>query len=99
MMKGEKVVVLVIRVIPRAKKNGISEILDDGTIKIRLTAPPTEGKANMVLIEFLADLLDVSVSKIEIVKGEKSRMKLVTIQNIDPDTVDKKIRESLDLKK
>jgi len=98
-MKGEKVVVLVIRVIPRAKKNEISEILDDGTIKIRLTAPPTEGKANMVLIEFLADLLDVSVSKIEIVKGEKSRMKLLTIQNIDPDTVDKKIRESLDLKK
>ena len=88
---GKKGAALAIRVIPRAKKNEVSEILDDGTIKIRLTAPPVQGKANASLIKFLADILNVSRSRIEIIAGETGRNKLVSVLDVDSYTVEEKI--------
>ncbi len=82
---------ITVRVIPRSSKNEIAEIQADGTIKIRLTAPPVEGQANKALIEFLADILDVAKSKIEIIAGLSGRDKLVTILDLDSDTVQEKI--------
>ena len=49
-------------------------------IRIRLTASPVEGKANAALVKFLAEVLDVSRTQIEIVRGEKSKQKLVRIR-------------------
>lgn len=82
---------LAIRVIPGAKRNEIDGILDDGTIRIRLVAQPVEGKANSALIEFLSKILGVRRSDIEIVAGEKSRNKLVSITDIDPHTVQERL--------
>ncbi len=93
---GKKGAALAIRVTPRAKKNEIAEIMEDGTIKVRLTAPPVEGKANASLIKFLADILGVSRSKIEIIAGEKGRDKLVSVLDLDSKTVQEKILISLD---
>jgi uncharacterized protein len=88
---GQMGAAIAVRVIPRASKNEIVEIGENGTIKIRLTAPPVEGQANKALIEFLADLLGVSKSKIEIIGGETGRDKLVSILGIDADSVHQKI--------
>jgi hypothetical protein len=82
---------LAIRVIPGSKRNEIDGILEDGTIRIRLTAPPIEGKANSALIEFLSKILSVRRSDIEIVAGETSRNKLVSITDIDPHTVQERL--------
>jgi len=49
--------------------------------KVYLTAPPVEGKANRALIEFLADTLKVKRSQISIIKGLKSRDKIVKIND------------------
>jgi uncharacterized protein (TIGR00251 family) len=84
-----------IRVQPRSSKNEISEILDDGTIKIRLTAPAHEGKANHALIKFLSDLMQVPSNAIEIVAGQKNKDKLVTITNIQSTEIEKIIHNSL----
>jgi len=65
--------------------------MKDGTIKIRLTAPPVEGKANQALIEFLAEVLEVPRSKIEIVAGIKGREKLVSIIELDAETTQARI--------
>lgn len=92
---GKNGVAIAIRVIPRAKRNEIVEILNDGTIKIRLTAPPVEGKANQALLEFLADVFNVAKSKIEIVAGEKGRKKLVSILDMDAETAQKIIEAKL----
>ncbi|MCL5428671.1 MAG: DUF167 domain-containing protein [Chloroflexi bacterium] len=82
MSEGKHGAALAIRVTPRARKDEIVEILADQTIKIRLTAPPVEDKANEALIEFLAKVLDVPRSKVEIVAGARGRDKLVSILDL-----------------
>jgi len=86
---------LSVRITPRMPKNEISEIMDDGTIKIRLTAPPVDGKANQALIEFLAKILQVPSSTIEIIAGQTGRNKIITIMNLDSDQVQKRIIQNL----
>ena len=67
-----------IRVQPNAKQNKIVE--ENGRYKVYLTAPPVEGKANQALIEFLSENFKVKRSKIKLLKGAKSRDKLVEIE-------------------
>lgn len=91
-MRADKMgAALAIRVTPNAKRNEIDGFLEDGTIRIRLTASPVEGKANSALIEFLSKVLDVRRSDIEIIAGQTGRSKLVTISDIDPATVQEKL--------
>jgi len=87
--------IITIRVIPRAKKSEISQVLADGTIKIRLTAPPVEGKANQALVRFLADVFDISPSNIEIISGKKGRKKVVLIEGINEKTAQAIIDEQM----
>ena len=86
---------ITIRVIPRAKKSEISQVLDDGTIKIRLTAPPVEGKANKALVRFLADVFRIAPSNIEIISGVKGRKKVVLIEGINEKTARSLIEEQI----
>ena len=86
---------ITVRVTSRSSKNEISEILDDGTVKIRLTSPPSEGKTNQALIEFLAGVLDVKLSQLEIVPGMAGKDKLVAITNMDTNEVHEKILQNL----
>ena len=71
--------ILAVRVTPGAKKNFIKE--EAGVMKVYLTAPPVEGKANEALVEFLADHFGVRKSRIQIIKGLKSRMKTISISD------------------
>jgi len=84
---GKKGAALAIRVTPRARRNEIVEILSDGTVRIRLTASPIEDKANQALLKFLADILAVTPSRIEIVAGETGRDKLVSILDMEAEDV------------
>lgn len=95
MHNGQKGSALAVRVTPRASRNEIVEILNDGTVKVRLVAPPVEGKANETLIEFLAGVLDVPRSHIEIVAGTTGRDKLVSILDMDAETVHERILRKL----
>jgi len=88
---GETGTALAVRVIPRARKNEMAGGLKDGTIKIRLTSPPIEDRANQALIAFLADLLDLPRARIQIVAGHKGRNKLVAVLGADASAVEKKL--------
>jgi len=66
-----------VRVIPRAKKARV-EKFGDG-FKVYLTAPPVDGKANKALLEALAAHLNVRKSQVSIIKGERSRDKIVEV--------------------
>ena len=67
---------------PRSSKNEIVGPYRDG-IKVKVTAPPVEGKANEALKELLARVLKIPPSHIEIVKGHHSREKTLKIAGID----------------
>jgi len=88
---GKTGAALAVRVTPRASKNRIVDILSDGTVKVHLTASPVEGKANAALIKFLAKVLDVPQNQLEVVAGTGGRDKLISVLNMDSDTLHKKI--------
>jgi len=76
-----------IKVSPQSKANKVEECkLDDQenfNIKIRVTAPATDGKANKAVIELLAKHFRLRKSDIEIISGHTSRQKIIAIHNTD----------------
>src|SRR2546422_8030576 len=79
-------VTLSLRVQPRASHNAVVGWTGD-TLNIRLTAPPVEGAANAACVAFLADLLDLPQSQLEILTGARSRTKLVQITGLSQEEV------------
>jgi len=88
---GQKGSALAIRVTPRASSNEIAEVLDDGTIRVRLAAPPTDDEANDALIAYLSEILGVAESRLDIVAGNIGRDKLISIVDMDVDTAHQRI--------
>jgi uncharacterized protein (TIGR00251 family) len=68
--------IVQVRVIPNAKRNLVKK--EGQKLKVYLTAPPAEGRANKLLIELLAEYLNCKKSHFKIIKGGKSRNKLIT---------------------
>ena len=66
-----------VRVIPNAKKNNVSE--EQGKLKVHVSAPAVDGKANKAAIKVLAEYFKVKKKNIKIIKGAKSREKVVEI--------------------
>ena len=77
-----------VKVQPRAKKTELAEKLGDA-YKLRLAAPPVDGKANGECIRFFAQRFGVAQSAVRIVHGLTSRMKVVEIDGIDPVEVER----------
>jgi uncharacterized protein (TIGR00251 family) len=83
----EEAVTLSLRIQPRASKNEILS-MEDGRLKVRLTAPPVDGAANEALVKFLAGLIRVAKSRVEIVSGHTGRDKVVRITGISSTQAD-----------
>jgi len=83
-------VTFAVKVHPRAKKNAISGELGDA-LKLALTAPPLEGRANQACIEFFANLLDVPRSSVTIASGETSRRKVIRVVGLSAEEVRRRL--------
>ena len=83
-------VLLALHVQPRAAKNELAGI-HDGTLKLRLTTPPVDGKANKAVVAFLARQLKVPKSSIMLRSGLKNRRKQVWISGLDEETVRRRL--------
>lgn len=88
---GKKGSALAVRVTPRASHNEIVEIMEDGTIKVRIAAPPSDNESNDVLIGFLSEVLGVSKSRLDIVAGASGRDKLISVVDMDAETVHQRV--------
>jgi uncharacterized protein len=83
-------VTFAVKIHPRAKNNAITGELG-GTLKVSLTAPPVDGKANRACIEFFAKLLKVPRSSVTIASGQTSRNKIIQIAGLSADEIAKRI--------
>lgn len=72
--------ILSVRIQPKASRDAVGEIVD-GELKIRITAPPVDGKANTYLLKFLARQFGVAKSAIDLISGETGRSKRLRIHS------------------
>ena len=79
-----------VKVHPRAKKNAITGEVGDA-LKLALTAPPVDGKANQACIDFFAKLLNLPRSSVTIAAGQTSRNKLIRVAGLSADEVRSRI--------
>lgn len=85
---NKDIVILRVRVVPASSKNEVVGLHDD-RLKIKLKAPPVDGKANEALILYLSEVLNVKKIHISLIRGQTSRSKDLEIQNTDEATVKK----------
>ena len=78
--------VIKVKVLPRSSMNRII-CEEKGVFKVKLTAPPVEGKANKALIELIAKRLGLPKGGVEITSGERSRLKTVRIHGLPSEDV------------
>jgi uncharacterized protein (TIGR00251 family) len=78
--------ILSVRVLPSAAKNEIVGV-EEGTLKVRVTAPPVKGKANEALVKLLAKTFRVRKTQIEIVSGHKAQRKMVKVEGVEESAI------------
>ena len=76
---SEDCITLILHVQPGAKKTAVAGLHGDA-LKIRLAAPPVEGRANEALLRFIADFFKVPLRNVELKQGELSRHKRVEVR-------------------
>ena len=84
---------LSVKLQPRASSNEIGEPLGD-ELRIKVTAPPVDAAANAALIKLLAEKLDCARGRVELVRGHKSRHKIIKLHGLTLEEVFQKLLES-----
>ena len=79
-------VIISVRIVPRASKNELVGFMGDA-VKLRVCAPPVDGKANEAVVGFLSELLSVPRSRISIRTGAKGRQKQVRVVDVTVEQV------------
>jgi uncharacterized protein len=87
-------VTFAVKVHPRARKNAITGLLGDA-LKLSLTTPPVQGRANQAVIEFFADLFQIPRSSVTIASGETSRNKVVRIAGLSRAVAEQRLAVAL----
>ena len=84
---------LACRIAPSSSKNAITEVTKE-FVRIKVTAPPVEGRANKELADFLAKFFRLPKSRIKIVKGASGKNKRVVLEGMDEGEVKMKLGET-----
>jgi hypothetical protein len=81
-------ITLTLHIQPGAKRSEVAGLHGDA-LKIRLAAPPIEGRANEALQRFIADSFDVPLRQVELLRGAQSRHKMVKItgSKVEPESL------------
>ena len=79
-LREKRSLTLTLKVVPKSSKNEIVGLLEDGSLKLKVTAAPEKGKANEAVRTLLAEAFGVPTRQVEIVRGATATMKQVRIQ-------------------
>jgi hypothetical protein len=85
--------VVLCRVVPSASRSEIAGVSDD-FVRIRLAAPPVDGKANAELVKFLSKFFKVPKGGVEILKGETGKLKTVLVSGVGLEEAKRKLKEA-----
>lgn len=88
-----KGITFAIKVHPRARRNAITGTIGEA-LKVTLTAPPVDGKANQAVIQFFAELFAIPRSSVTIASGETSRNKVVRVSGISRAAVEQRLAKA-----
>ena|SRR6516162_3645883 len=83
-------ILLSVKVQPRASKNEICGALGDA-LKIKVTAPPVDSAANQAVVELLAETLGCSRGRVELIRGQTSRLKTILLHGIEMREAERKL--------
>ena len=80
-----------VRVQPGAKKPGIVGY-EAGVLRLKVSAPPLEGRANEAAVEAVAELMGVRRSQVSIMRGDHSRDKTIRVEGVSQETAEARLR-------
>lgn len=78
---------IAVQVVPRASKTEVAGMYGDEALRVRLNAPPVDGKANRELVRFVAETLGVPERAVALVSGQTGRRKTLRVDGVSPDRV------------
>lgn len=82
---------VTVHVLPRASREEVAGLFGDA-VRVRLTAPPLDNRANEALVRFLAAALGVSRSRVEIIAGKRGRKKVVRVTGMSRDDIFRRLK-------
>jgi hypothetical protein len=88
---GQRGSAIGVRITPRASRNQIVGVLNDNTVKVHLVCGPSDEEINVELISYMAEVLGVPKSRVEIVAGRNGRDKLVSVLDMDVQTAHQRV--------
>jgi uncharacterized protein (TIGR00251 family) len=78
---------ITVRLQPRASREALAGLREDGVLIARVSAPPVDGKANEALCRLVAKAVGVPASRVSVVRGDKSRDKVLEVDGIDDEAL------------
>ena len=69
--------------------------MDDGSLRVRVTAAPVDGAANSALLRYLSDVLRIPRSRLAIDSGKNSRRKRIVVADVSPEALERRLRDAL----
>ena len=82
--------VLTVKVTPRASKNAVLGV-ESEWLRVALTAPPVDGKANEATRRFLAEALDLPRTAVSLISGQTARLKRFAVEGLSPDEIKRRL--------
>ncbi len=83
---------IAVHLVARASRNQLAG-MRDGVLQARVTAPPIDGEANNALCRMIAKRLGIAPSKVKVIRGGKSRQKVVGVASLDKATLERTLRD------
>ncbi len=87
----EESATVTVHVLPRASREEVAGLYGDA-VRVRLTAPPLENRANEALVRFLAAALGVSRSRVEVAAGRRGRRKVVRVAGMSREDIFRRLK-------
>jgi uncharacterized protein len=87
---------LHVRVQPGARGSGLVGWMADGTLKLKVSAPPEDGRANRAVEALLAQVAGVKAKAVRVVRGQAARAKVVEVDGLDESALRSRITAALD---